>query len=69
MHSRSFDIILKSLEDKGLNCRILSLEFSLAPAGQYPTPLQELQAAYDHLISDLSISPTQIILGNFFFFF
>jgi len=64
MHARSFDLMLKYLEDKGSNCRILSLKYSMAPGAQHPTPLYELQAAYDHLISDLSISPTQIILGG-----
>ncbi|KAL0082249.1 Alpha/Beta hydrolase protein [Phycomyces blakesleeanus] len=48
--------------NRGINARILSVEYSLSPEVQWPKQKEECLAAYIYLVHDLGISPSKIII-------
>ncbi|RUS29436.1 Alpha/Beta hydrolase protein [Jimgerdemannia flammicorona] len=64
MFMDSWILWIEELKKHGLNAKILSLEYGLAPMNKYPSQLQESLRAYKYLIEDLKIDPSKIILGG-----
>jgi len=64
MYLSAFDVLLGQLKKKGVECTILSVDYSLAPKARFPQPINEVVAAYEYLLKDLSIPPKQIFVGG-----
>jgi acetyl esterase/lipase len=64
MYLPAFDILLTLLKQKGVECNILTVEYSLSPGAAFPKALNEVVAAYQYLLNDLCISPKKILVGG-----
>ncbi|KAI9251746.1 Alpha/Beta hydrolase protein [Phascolomyces articulosus] len=61
----SFLYIIDNLKTKhGLKAVILSVDYSLSPENTYPKAQDDCVHAYRHLVHDLSISPSRIIVAG-----
>ncbi|KAI9474092.1 MAG: Alpha/Beta hydrolase protein [Benjaminiella poitrasii] len=49
-------------EKYGLNCMIMSVDYRLAPEYRYPSPVEDVVRAYEHLIDHLSVPSEKVIV-------
>ncbi|CAK9056785.1 Esterase [Durusdinium trenchii] len=51
-------------DEHGMEAGVLSIEYPLAPETKYPENLKFAYRAYDHLVDDLGVLPSSIVLGG-----
>jgi acetyl esterase/lipase len=56
--------LYKKLDHVSCPTSIFFLEYSLAPEAKYPTQLRQIAQAYQYLLDDLKIDPSNIIIGG-----
>ncbi|KAI8380566.1 Alpha/Beta hydrolase protein [Choanephora cucurbitarum] len=49
-------------EKYGLSCMIMSIDYRLAPEYRYPSPVEDVVRAYEHLVHKLGVSHEKIVV-------
>ncbi|KAJ8656268.1 hypothetical protein O0I10_008062 [Lichtheimia ornata] len=45
-----------------LNVMIMSIDYRLAPEYKYPSPVEDVVKAYEHLVNDLHVDPAKVVV-------
>jgi monoterpene epsilon-lactone hydrolase len=62
--TQMFDFIISKLKEQGIECAVISVEYTLAPLGAFPRPVHEVVNAYQFLLKKLGIGPNRIIVAG-----
>ncbi|KAI8973296.1 alpha/beta hydrolase fold-domain-containing protein [Mycotypha africana] len=56
---------IKALKEKhNLNCMIMSVDYRLAPEYRYPSPVEDVVKAYEHLLEKLNVKAEKIVVAG-----